>query len=342
MNRSSDIPRLMDMIFGRWRSQIIHAGVELNLFEQMSLTHATSAAAVSDGLGTDCNMLYRLMRALASLGLLVENDHNEFLVTPLGSLLKEADPNSMRAMVLLEEGQQHYAAWKYLPSLVREGLPDGFEREYGCSWVEYMQHDAGYRETFQRAMTSYSLIDAQALIVALGESGTDVQGLIVCDVGGGDGSLVGQILQEFSTAQGIVFDLPEVCANLERYTTNSMSERIEHIGGNMFESIPEGASLYLMKNILHDWSDDECVQILQRTSLAAKQSALLCIAELVVPLPQQSHFSKIFDIQMMCVSSGKQRTEAEMCELLQRGGWKLNSITTSEVSPMSFIMASLI
>ena len=107
----SDAPALVfDLIFGRWRSQTLYAGAALGVFDQLS-DQPTTAATVAEIVHADPAMLYRLMRALGSIGLLIENDEKAFLLTEAGALLREDHPHSLRATALLEEGPEHYVLW---------------------------------------------------------------------------------------------------------------------------------------------------------------------------------------------------------------------------------------
>ena len=131
MANTPNAPELVfDLIFGRWRSQTLYAGAALGVFDQLS-DQPTTAAAVAETIKVDPSMLYRLMRALGSIGLLIENDDKAFRLTDAGALLREDHQHSLRATALLEEGPEHYAIWKHLVDMVRDGRQNGFEREFG-------------------------------------------------------------------------------------------------------------------------------------------------------------------------------------------------------------------
>jgi DNA-binding IclR family transcriptional regulator len=127
----ANAPELVfDLIFGRWRSQTLYAGAALGVFDQLS-NQPRTAASVAETISADPAMLYRLMRALASIGLLIENDEKAFCLTDAGALLREDHQHSLRATALLEEGPEHYALWKHLVDMVRDGRQNGFVREFG-------------------------------------------------------------------------------------------------------------------------------------------------------------------------------------------------------------------
>jgi hypothetical protein len=163
----ADAPELVfDLIFGRWRSQTLYAGAALGVFDQVS-DQPTTAAAVAETINADPAMLYRLMRALGSIGLLIENDEKAFRLTDAGALLREDHPHSLRAIALLEEGPEHYAIWKHLVDMVRDGRQNGFLREFGTMGFDYARVNPGYGLIFNKAMSSMSSLTTDWTVRAL-------------------------------------------------------------------------------------------------------------------------------------------------------------------------------
>ena len=143
MGESTD--QVIDLIYGHWRSQILYAGVVLGIFERMARNGSKQADAVAAEIGADEKLLYRLMRALASLGLLVEDESRGFVSSEAGDALRSDHPQSLRNRVLLADGPEHYAIWKHLPAMIRDGRQDGFIREFGARAFEYAQSNPRYR-----------------------------------------------------------------------------------------------------------------------------------------------------------------------------------------------------
>jgi methyltransferase family protein len=129
MNTAPD--HVMDLIFGRWRSQILSAGTELAVFDHLDKRRAKTAETVAAELDADPRLLYRLLRGQASIGLLEEDSLRGFVLTDKGELLRSDHPQSLKPMARLEEGPQHYALWKHLPAMVRDGKQNAFIREFG-------------------------------------------------------------------------------------------------------------------------------------------------------------------------------------------------------------------
>jgi hypothetical protein len=319
MNAASD--QVMELIFGRWRSQTLSAGTELGIFDHLDKRRAKTAQTLAAELGADPNLLYRLLRAQAAIGLLEEDSSRGFVLTDEGELLRSDHPQSLKPMVRLEEGPQHYALWKHLPAMVRDGKQNAFIREFGCMAFDHARESRDYAERFKQAMTSYSAVQSSLVLEAL--CGYDFSGIrTFCDVAGGYGHLMCALLLANPGLRGIVLDLPEVVEDVHELwaTKLGLQQRCQYVAGDMFESVSK-ADAYSLKMILHDWNDAECINILSNIRKAATAPARVFVVEHVVPEPNVPHFSKLFDIHMMCWGSGRERTEAQYRSLLEQAGW---------------------
>lgn len=153
----SNYERVLDTILGRWKSQILYAGVKLGIFESFSSsTSPKNASQIAHELTLDISLSYRLLRALASMGFLSEKEGKNFTITPMGEVVRSDHPQTLRGVILLEEGPEHYAIWKHLVTMVKDGKQDGFMREFGLRIFEYMAQNPDYAEIFNCAMSSYS------------------------------------------------------------------------------------------------------------------------------------------------------------------------------------------
>lgn len=313
--------RVMELIFGRWRSQVLYAGVKLGVFDALR-EGPRKAAELADELGLDRAFAFRLFRALGSLGLLDQGPDRTFSLTEAGELLCEDHPRSLRGVTLLEEGPEHYAIWRHLPDIVRDGGDDGFLREFGHSAFEHAEEDPGYADVFDDAMSSYSAMQT-AWALEVFEDVDLADASHICDVGGGRGHLIASLLASYPDLRGTVLERPPVIADGSRLWAGRMGvdDRCEFVAGDMFEEVPE-ADVYVMKMILHDWDDDECVRILDNCQQAARDDARLYAFEHIVPDPERAHFSKLFDIHMMVWGTGRERTADEYGALFERSGWE--------------------
>ena len=152
--------RVLDLIFGRWRSQILYTGVKLGIFDALRSGPKT-AALIAHELSLDSTLTYRLVRALGALELLREDKDRTFSLTETGELLRSDHSQTLRGVTLLEEGPEHYALWKHLPAMVRDGKQNAFVREFGRMAFDHAVKDAGYAEVFDNAMSSYSSAQAE-------------------------------------------------------------------------------------------------------------------------------------------------------------------------------------
>ena len=313
--------KTIELIFGRWRSQILYTGVTLGVVDALASGPRTAASAASE-LNVGAAALYRLMRALSAVGILKEDDTQTFSLTSTGETLRRDHPRTLRPIILLEEGPEHYAAWKHLPALIREGAQDGFAREFGRHGFEYARENPSYGAVFNDAMSSFSAIDNALLLEAL--QAYDFAGIShLCDIGGGHGYALCNLLAKYPHLKGTVLDLPDVLANKEQLWADKLgvADRCAYVAGDMFVAVPV-ADAYFVKRVLHDWSDADCQQILSTMHRAAPRDARLLIVEQVVPGPDCPHFSKLFDVHMMVWGNGRERTTEEYAELLKEAGWR--------------------
>ena len=313
--------RVLDMIFGRWRSQILYAGVRLGIFDALA-DGGKNAALTAAELGLDASLCYRLLRALGSLELLHEDRERTFSLNEAGRLLLADSGETLRGVALLEEGPEHYALWKHLPEMVRDGRQNAFVREVGRMAFEHADRDPEYARAFNEAMSSYSSAQTALVLEALDAYDFSSIGHI-CDIGGGHGHMLCHLLAKHRHLRGTVVDLPSVVENRVLLWADRLGvgDRCTYAAGDMFVSVPR-ADAYTMKMILHDWNDEECVRILRNIFDAATPGSRVFVIEHVIPDPHTPHFSKLFDIHMMCWGTGRERTVDEYATLMEKAGWR--------------------
>ena len=312
---------VLEIIFGRWRSQIVYSGVKLGVFDALG-REGKDAALIAKELRLDPALSYRLLRALASLGLLTEDASRRFSLTQAGELLRADHPETLRGVTLLEEGPEHYAIWKHLSDMIRDGTQNAFVREFRHMAFDHAATNSGYARVFNDAMSSYSNTETALVLDAL--SGYDFSKIShLCDVGGGHGHLLCSLLVKHKHMRGTVLEKAEAIQDQSVLWARKMgaANRCTYVAGDMFAMVPS-ADAYILKHIIHDWNDKECVLILSNMHRAASPKASVFIAEYVVPGPETSHFAKLFDIHMMCWGAGRERTSEEYAALLKQAGWK--------------------
>lgn len=314
-----------DIIFlSKWSSQTLCAGAELGVFDCLNRDSTRTSSDVAAETGLDPTLLYRLLRALASLGLLTEIPGQRFSLTERGAVLRTDAPESLRYMAILEGGREHRAIWNHVPAMVRDGRQNAFMREYGqMAFAHARANPDEYGAVFGRAMSGFSAIQSAWALEAL--RGYDFSPVATwCDVAGGHGHMMCSFLAAYPGLSGTVIDLPEVIAEKDQLWAArlGLETRCRYLAADMFKEVPADADVYSLKMILHDWNDNECTQILQTIRRRANPNSRIFIIEHIVPGPSESHFSKLFDIHMMCWGSGRERTEEEYASLLHASGWR--------------------
>ncbi len=311
----------MDLIYGRWRSQILYAGVKVGVFEAIGCQPKTSAA-IAHELDLDPALLYRLLRALASLGLAKELPDQNFANSQAGELLRSDHPLSLRGLALLVEGPEHYAIWRHLPAILHDGVQNGFIREYGLPAFDYAALEPSYSAAFDAGMSGHSRVQTAWTLEALHPYDFS-QFSTICDVGGGQGYLLSHLLMRYPNLKGTVLERSSVIAGKDALWAEKfgVGDRCLYVAGDMFADVPP-ADAYFMKMILHDWNDEECQQILRVLHRRAAGNGRVFIVEYVIPGVDTPHFSKLFDIHMMVWGTGRERTTHEYAMILDKSGWR--------------------
>jgi hypothetical protein len=319
-----DVPsphdQLSRLLRGFWHTQALHVAAQLGLADLLRDGPRTPAD-LAGATGSNAGALYRLLRALASLGIFAEDEQHRFRLTPLAECLRSDVPGSMRALAIMR-GQWQYEAWGQLLYSVQTGQ-SAFEKIHGVPLFDYLAHNPQAGQLFDDAMTGVHGRETAAMLQAYDFSGVT----ILADIGGGNGSLLCEVLKHYPTMRGILFDLPAVTgrarANLD---AAGLAGRCRVEAGNFFETIPAGADAYLLRHIIHDWDDDRSVAILKSCRQALGGTGKLLVVEGVVPPGNEPSVSKFFDLSMMVVPGGMERTEQEYRRLFASAGFRLTRI----------------
>lgn len=271
--------------------------------------------------------VYRLMRALAGVGVFREEEDRHFSLTELGACLRSdaAEPVSGWAAFVGEPYQ--WQAWGALEHSVRTG-ENAFRHVHGVDSWSYRERHPELSASFDRAMTSLSRQVATAVLDAFDFGRFEH----VVDVGGGTGAFLAALLVRYPTSTGVLLDQPHVVTGAGSILTASgVADRCQVVGGSFFDSVPAGGDAYILKAILHDWEDAPCIQILQACRRAmAKGTALLAI-ERELGRPNQDPDPKFSDLNMLVGPMGQERTPAEYAALFAAAGFHLTGVTPSAV-----------
>jgi hypothetical protein len=316
---------LFQMISGFWLARAIYAAAKLGVADCLK-DQPQTAVELAIRTGTDAASLYRLLRALANAGVLVEDEEGYFRLTEIGVSLRSDIPGSLRAFALLHLGGEHCAAWEKLPDgLKTREIP--FIHAFGEPvWQYYMQHPQSAR-IFDEAMAGITEITVKAVLANYDFSSA---GAVIADIGGGRGRLVASILEAYPEKRGILFDLPRVVEGARRdLAEKGLADRCNVIGGDFFQSVPAGGDTYVLKWIIHDWDEEHAITILKNCHYAMHENSKLLLLETVIPPAGESHISKLLDLNMLVVTGGRERTEAEYRMLLEAAGFKMSRVVST-------------
>jgi ubiquinone/menaquinone biosynthesis C-methylase UbiE len=325
---------LMQMAMGFIISQAISVASKLYIADHLK-DGAKNIEELARLTETNQPALYRLMRALASVGVFFEDEVGNFSLTPLSEFLRSDHSESLRGITHMIGDREHWHAQGNLLHSVKTG-EIAFENAFGKPFFPYVQDKPEIARIFDDAMTSLSKTVGNAVATVYDFSDAKT----IADIGGGHGQLLSTVLKTNENAKGILFDQPQVVAGAnQQLETAGVAERVEIIGGNFFMNIPVEADIYLMKHIVHDWNDEESVSILQNIAKSAKPGAKLLLVESVIEAEKGiPSMSKVMDLNMLAMTSGRERTAAEYAELFEKAGFKLINVIPTP-SPLQIVEA---
>ena len=313
---------LLRLVSGYQLSQALHVAARLDIADRLA-AGARSTDELAAETKTHADALYRLLRALAAVGVLHELDDRRFELTDLGEGLRSGVPDSVHGWALMIGRPMHWNTWSSLVESIRTG-ENTFRLVHGTDVWSYRAERPEEQAIFDGAMTSVTgLLDAAVL-----DAYDLARFRCVVDVAGGRGALLASILARHETIRGVLFDQPAVVANagalLDRF-----GERCSVVGGSFFESVPSGADAYLLKAILHDWEDAECVAILRVIREGMPEDAVVLVLERDLGGPNENPPAKFSDLNMLVNPGGRERSEEEYAALFDTGGLRYIGVTPS-------------
>lgn len=321
--------QLIQMCLGYWVSRIVHAAVELGLADHLA-AGPQDAQTLAGLTRTHAPSLHRLMRTLAGLGILTEDASHRFSLTPLGEAMKTGAPGSARATILTLAGNPISQAWDNLLYSLQTGKP-GFDKAHGAPIFDWLAAHPQDASLFGETMIGFHGAEPAAVAAAYDFSKLGT----VIDVGGGTGNLLTTILAAQKGPRGILFDLPHVVPEASALIQKrGLTDRVTIQSGSFFDSVPKGGDAYLLSHIIHDWSEEQCITILNHCRNAMKPGGRILIIEMVLPTGDTPHPGKMLDIMMLVGPGGQERTVDEYHALLGKVGLRIARVvpTASAVS----------
>jgi hypothetical protein len=327
--------QLIQMGTGGAVANIVHIAAKLGLADKLADGPKT-AVELAGSLALHAPSLHRLMRTMASLGLLTEGERLRFSLTKLGEALKTDAPGSARSTLLMTGSSWVASGFANLLHSLQTGRT-GFEKAQGMPFFDYLAQNPEDASVFSEAMVG--LHGAEPLAVAAAYDFEMFQ--TVVDVGGASGNMLAAILARYPELRGLLFDRPHVVVDADKLLkANGIAGRATIEAGDFFQSVPSGGDAYILSHILHDWNDDQCLTILRHCRKAMKPDGRLLIVEMVLPPGDAPHPGKILDMVMLVLIGGQERTETEYASLLHKAGFRLSRVVATQ-SPVSVIEAVL-
>jgi len=323
--------QMLQVMTGFWVARCVYILAKLGIADLIK-DESQTADQLAAATGSHGPSLFRVLRALAAVGIVTQDEQNRFGATPLSDTLRSDVRGSLRAFAMTELGEEHYPAWGELLYSVRTG-GIAFEHAFGENcWEFFAKHPENAR-TFNDAMSGMTAQANEALHAAYGFAGINK----IMDVGGGHGGLITSILEKNPATKGVLFDSPQVIEGAQaKIAASDVADRCELVGGDFFQSVPSGADAIILKMIIHDWNDEQSVTILKNCHRALAEKGKLILVEAVVPETSEMHFSKFIDLNMLVMTGGRERTAEEFRRLYEDSGFKLARVVPTE-SPFSVI-----
>jgi hypothetical protein len=323
--------RMRELIMGFRASQLIHVAAKLGLADHLS-AGPQSAVALANAVGAAAQPLYRLLRALASIGIFAETANGTFELTPPARLLQHDVPGSLKSTALLYGDEVFWAAYGGMMHSVQTGEP-AFERRHGAPMYAYLAAHTDAASLFDEAMSGFSEREAAAILAAYDFSGF---GTIV-DIGGGQGTLLAALLGTYPHLRGIILDRNEVAEGAGRLLAQAgLTERATFVARDFFQAVPPDGDAYLLKSVIHNWDDAAAGTILRSCRRAMRPDAHLIVMERVIPPANVPSEAKLFDINMLVTVGGQERTEEQYRVLFDMAGFDLTRINAT-ASPLTLI-----
>jgi hypothetical protein len=308
--KPSELPppaQLMKFIVGKWISKPIYVAAELGIADKLA-EGPKSIEDLAQASHSHAPSLYRMMRALASVGIFSETEDNRFELTPMAEYLKTG---AMRSIAIMFNADWSDKAWAYFLDSVKTG-DTAFEKAHGMPVSDWLEKNPQAAEIFNEANAIKAAGSHRAIIDAFDFSGIST----LTDVGGGVGALMAEILITNPSIHGIIADLPHVIQSTQKMIrARGIENRCRAVECDFFKNIPSGSDAYLMSNILHDWPDEKCRIILR-----------LLVMEMLIPPGNEPSVAKLLDLEMLVTTGGRERTEAEFKNLFESSGFRMSRI----------------
>jgi hypothetical protein len=314
---------MVRLFMGYIPTRVIYVAAKLELADHIG-DDGASARDLAQKLKVDATALYRIMRVLAGLGVLRQDNNDQFYVTPFGETLRKDSPHSVRDYAIYSH-EIVYNTFKDIVDSVRTGNPviDDF---FG-----FLRANPDQEAIFHAGMSNRGRIETATVLEAYKFSDSKM----VVDVGGGNGGFLSAILACDDHLSAILFDQASAIEAAKTGRGGSLP-RCRLVAGDFFDTVPTGGDIYVLKRVLFDWTDEEALRILKNCRRAMNSGARLLIIEPLIGRPNEQSPAHLYDMTFLVMMHGRLRTVDEYTGLLGQSGFGLQRVvpTESDVSIM--------
>ena len=318
--------QLIQMATGFFLSGLVYTAANLGIADHLA-NGPKSAEELSGPTGCNSRSLYRFLRALTNFGILTLGADARFTLTPLGEALKSDAPGLARPTILTMAGPLSWKAWEQFQYSVETGKP-AVDKVFGMPLFDVLAQQPEDAARFSETMVSLHGAEPPAVAEAYDFSALGV----VVDVGGATGNMLSHILARYPQPRGVLFDQPHVVTEAPALLrARGVESRVTIERGSFFERVPAGGDAYILSHVIHDWSDDRCLQILGNCRRAMKPASKLLLVELVLREGNAPGFGSS-DMTMMALTGGAERTAQEYATLLAGAGLRMTRVVPTATS----------
>jgi hypothetical protein len=312
---------VVQLLTGAWITQLVAAIARLRVPDELARSQPQSIDELARAVSANPGALGRAMRTLASIDVFKQVDGDRYALTPIGERLRSGTRDSMRDILIAETDEVHLRSWQHVTDAIRTGKPQPKE-VLGEDAFEYYVARADEGAQFGRAMENVSVMVAHGVLQTYDFS----RARTIVDIGGGNGSFLRAVLKRHPQAGGIVFDLPYIEGPAkENIHADGLTGRARFESGDFFKAVPAGDT-YLLKLVLHDWTDQECRRILSNCRKAIAADGRLLIVEALIPENNAPGLAQLMDINMLVMTGGRERTVKEYEKLAADSGFKVSRV----------------
>lgn len=321
---------MMQMIGGFRVARSIYVAADLAIADLLA-DGPKSIDELAQATETDGPSLYRVLRALAGVGIFAEDESGRFSLTPPAEFLKSDVPDSLRASVMLFGEEWHWRLWGDLLYSVKTGEP-AFDHLYEKGFYEFYNQNPEFAKTSSESKTS--MVSRASASLLNNYDFSSIGKVVDIGVAGGYGSTLVSLLKANPTIKGVLFDFPPVIEGAKPVIEAAgVTERCELIAGDCVESVPSGGDAYILMFVVHNWDDERAIKILKNCHKGMAEDGRLLLVEMIMPKGNDPFVGKVVDLESLLLTpGGYERTEAQYRSLLEAAGFKITKIIPTQTA----------